>query len=173
MTINGSAPDATACGRGASGGSWDRSSSQGKEAQERPPLLRNVIANSPATLDNDLRAHPERSAALPDPSTLVRPRCRHAQAVANVCGRIIADHPPTLAVRNNLCETALPTLETTMGILNLLCGMAVLFTTLALAHLIHHHAGHASSSDFHSRLSLFVSSRPLPWRFSRSSEAVS
>ena len=61
-----------------------------------------------------------------------------------------ADHLPTLAVRNDLCETAIPTPETAMRILNILCGMAVLFTTLALAHLIHHHAGHASRSDFHS-----------------------
>ena len=47
-TKNGSAPDATASGSGASGGSWDRSSLAGEEPQERPALLRDVVADRPA-----------------------------------------------------------------------------------------------------------------------------
>ena len=41
-------PEATASGSGASGGSCDRSSSQAKEAQERPALLRDVVADGAA-----------------------------------------------------------------------------------------------------------------------------
>jgi len=35
-------------------------------------------------------------------------------------------------------------------ILNILSGLAVLFTTLAFAHLLHHHFLHASHDDVHS-----------------------
>jgi hypothetical protein len=35
-----------------------------------------------------------------------------------------------------------------MKMLRICCGVAVLFTTLAFAHLLHHHALHASSGDF-------------------------
>jgi hypothetical protein len=65
-------------------------------------------------------------------------------------GKNNADHRATIEVRDRLCETAIPALETTMRILNVLSGIAVIFTTLALAHLIHHHALHASASDLHS-----------------------
>jgi hypothetical protein len=34
-----------------------------------------------------------------------------------------------------------------MRFLNILCGIAVLFTTLAYAHLLHHHFLHASRED--------------------------
>jgi hypothetical protein len=37
-----------------------------------------------------------------------------------------------------------------MRILNILSGLAVRFTTLAFAHLIHHHILHASHEDVHS-----------------------
>jgi uncharacterized membrane protein len=36
-----------------------------------------------------------------------------------------------------------------MRVLNILCGIAVLFTTLAFAHLFHHHFLHASPDDVH------------------------
>ena len=36
-----------------------------------------------------------------------------------------------------------------MRALNILCGIAVLFTTLAFAHLFHHHFVHASDNDVH------------------------
>jgi hypothetical protein len=36
-----------------------------------------------------------------------------------------------------------------MRILNILSGLAVLFTTLAFAHLTHHHFLHASHDDVH------------------------
>jgi hypothetical protein len=41
-----------------------------------------------------------------------------------------------------------------MKILRICCGVAVLFTTLAFAHLLHHHVLHASAADF--RNSVFV-----------------
>ncbi len=37
-----------------------------------------------------------------------------------------------------------------MRILNILSGLAVLFTTLAFAHVLHHHFLHASHDDVHS-----------------------
>ena len=37
-----------------------------------------------------------------------------------------------------------------MRVLNISCGIAILFTTLALAHLLHHHFSHASTADVHS-----------------------
>jgi hypothetical protein len=37
----------------------------------------------------------------------------------------------------------------TMRILNILSGLAVLFTTLAFAHLMHHYFLHASHDDVH------------------------
>lgn len=36
-----------------------------------------------------------------------------------------------------------------MRILNILCGAAVLFTTLAYGHIMYHHLTHASTQDFH------------------------
>jgi len=36
-----------------------------------------------------------------------------------------------------------------MKILRICCGVAILFTTLAFAHLLHHHVLHASAADFH------------------------
>ena len=44
----GSAPDATASGSGASGGSWDRSSSQAKNRTNGRRCLRDVVADRPA-----------------------------------------------------------------------------------------------------------------------------
>lgn len=41
-----------------------------------------------------------------------------------------------------------------MRILNILSGIAVLLTTLAFAHLMHHHFLHASGEDLHSPLFL-------------------
>jgi hypothetical protein len=41
-----------------------------------------------------------------------------------------------------------------MRILNILSGIAVLFTTLAYGHLIHHHFTHASHHDLHGPLFL-------------------
>jgi hypothetical protein len=38
--------------------------------------------------------------------------------------------------------------EAAMKILRICCGVAVLFTTLAFAHLLHHHVLQASSGDF-------------------------
>jgi hypothetical protein len=40
--------------------------------------------------------------------------------------------------------------EAAMRILNILSGLAVLFATLAFAHLMHHHILHASHDDLHS-----------------------
>jgi hypothetical protein len=37
-----------------------------------------------------------------------------------------------------------------MRILNIVSGFAVLFTTLAFGHLLHHHFIHASGQDLHS-----------------------
>src|SRR5271170_5261695 len=45
MTINGSLPEATAAGSGASGGSWDRSSSRAKKCPERTALPRELVAD--------------------------------------------------------------------------------------------------------------------------------
>jgi hypothetical protein len=39
-----------------------------------------------------------------------------------------------------------------MRILKISSGIAVLFTTLAYAHLLHHHFIHASSVDYHNPL---------------------
>ncbi len=39
-----------------------------------------------------------------------------------------------------------------MRALNILCGLCVLFTTLAFAHIMHHHIVHASHQDFHTPL---------------------
>jgi hypothetical protein len=39
-----------------------------------------------------------------------------------------------------------------MRILNISSGIAVLFTTLAYAHILHHHLMHASPDDHHSPL---------------------
>jgi hypothetical protein len=39
--------------------------------------------------------------------------------------------------------------EAIMRVLNILSGLAVLFTTLAFAHLLHHHSLHASPDDVH------------------------
>jgi len=36
-----------------------------------------------------------------------------------------------------------------MRVLNILCGISVLFTTLAFWHIMHHHLVHASPEDFH------------------------
>jgi len=36
--------------------------------------------------------------------------------------------------------------------LNILCGISVLFTTLAFGHIMHHHMVHASHEDFHTLL---------------------
>jgi hypothetical protein len=44
--------------------------------------------------------------------------------------------------------------EATMRILNILCGLAVLFTTLAFTHLLHHHFLGASHEDVHNPASL-------------------
>ena len=61
-----------------------------------------------------------------------------------------ADHRATLEARDDLCETAIPIPETTVRILNILSGVAVLFTTLALGHLLHHYFLNASTGDLHS-----------------------
>ena len=47
-TRKGSAPDATASGSGASGGSWDRSCSQAKNRKNGRRCLRDVVADRPA-----------------------------------------------------------------------------------------------------------------------------
>ena len=39
-----------------------------------------------------------------------------------------------------------------MRILRILCGIAVLFTSLTYGHLLHHHVSHASPHDYHSPL---------------------
>ena len=39
-----------------------------------------------------------------------------------------------------------------MRVLNILCGISVLFTTLAFGHIMHHHLVHASHEDFHTLL---------------------
>ncbi len=39
-----------------------------------------------------------------------------------------------------------------MRALNILCGISVLFTTLAFWHIMHHHLVHASHEDFHTLL---------------------
>jgi len=39
-----------------------------------------------------------------------------------------------------------------MRILNILCGITVLFTSLAYAHILHHHLSHSSHEAFHSPL---------------------
>jgi hypothetical protein len=39
-----------------------------------------------------------------------------------------------------------------MRILNIACGISVLFTTLAYAHLLHHHLSHSFSDATHSPL---------------------
>jgi len=39
-----------------------------------------------------------------------------------------------------------------MRALNILCGISVLFTTLAFFHIMHHHVGHASHEDVHTLL---------------------
>jgi len=36
-----------------------------------------------------------------------------------------------------------------MRALRIACGVSVLFTTLAFAHLLHHHSTHAGPGDFH------------------------
>ena len=43
-----------------------------------------------------------------------------------------------------------------MKILRICCGVAVLFTTLAFAHLLHHHVLHASASDFRNPVFVLV-----------------
>jgi hypothetical protein len=43
-----------------------------------------------------------------------------------------------------------------MRILTILSGLAVLFTTLAYAHIIAHHLSHASPQDVHSPFFLLV-----------------
>lgn len=40
----------------------------------------------------------------------------------------------------------------TIRALNIVCGISVLFTTLAFAHIMHHHLVHASPEDFHTLL---------------------
>ena len=43
-----------------------------------------------------------------------------------------------------------------MKILRICCGVAVLFTTLAFAHLLHHHVLHASAADFRNPVFVLV-----------------
>jgi predicted lysophospholipase L1 biosynthesis ABC-type transport system permease subunit len=46
-----------------------------------------------------------------------------------------------------------------LRILNILCGISVLFTTLAYAHLLHHHLFHIAP-DFHPGAAFWAASIP-------------
>ncbi len=43
-----------------------------------------------------------------------------------------------------------------MKVLRICCGVSVLFTTLAFAHLLHHHVHHASAADFRNPVFLLI-----------------
>lgn len=125
----------------------------GKEAQERSPLMCDLIADGAA--QHGIAGFKRvKNGTLRDRAFDVK---LYLAANLRQGSEMVRDyHADHICVINSVFSTKAlicsngPRARTTMRVLNILSGVAVVFTTLAFAHLLHHHLGHAPGEDVHS-----------------------